>query len=116
MLKKINRLKKRKEFGYIYKHGNVKYSKNLKLYQIQSKNKNVRIGLSVNNKIGNAVCRNKIKRQLRAILKDFIPFVKSKNNLIFVVKESIIELDFNSIRNEVIYLLKKAELLENFNE
>ena len=26
------------------------------------------------------------------------------------------QFDFNSIRNEVIYLLKKAELLENFNE
>lgn len=116
MLNKINRLKKRKEFGYIYKHGNIKYSKNLKLFSIPSKNKIVRIGLSVSNKIGNAVCRNKIKRQLRAILKDYIPFIKAKNNLIIVVKDSITQLDFNSIKKEVEYILNKAELLEIKNE
>ena len=31
MLKSINRLKKRKEFGYIYKHGESVYTKNLVL-------------------------------------------------------------------------------------
>lgn len=116
MLKQNNRLKKRKEFGYIYKHGNVKYSKNLKIYYITSKNKNVRIGLSVNNKIGNAVCRNKIKRQLRAILNEYIPILKNKNNLIIVVKDTIINSNFNDIKNEIDYILKKSDLLEINNE
>ena len=37
-------------------------------------------------------------------------------NLIIVVKDSITQLDFNSIKKEVEYILNKAELLEIKNE
>ena len=111
MLDKSNRLKKRKEFGYIYKNGEIKYSKNMKLYFISSKQKAVRIGLSVNNKVGHAVTRNKIKRQMRAILREFLPQILPKHNLIFMVKDSIINLSFEEIKSEIKYLLNKSNLL-----
>ena len=113
MLNKVNRLKKRKEFGYIYKNGEIKYGKNMKLYFTTSKQKAVRIGLSVNNKVGHAIVRNKIKRQMRAILRELLPQILPKHNLIFMVKDSITGLSFDEIKNEIKYLLNKSNLLSD---
>ena len=110
MLKKINRLKKRKEFAYIYKKGTRIYSPNLTLVKIDSKLPFCKIGFSVNNKIGKAVIRNKIKRRLREIIKPLIPQIKNCN-LILVAKPNITELDFQQLKNETINLLKKGKII-----
>lgn len=110
MIKAQNRLKKRKEFAYIYRKGEKFFTPNLTLYKINSKYPNPKIGFSVNNKIGKAVVRNKVKRRLRAIIKDFLPEIK-KCNLIFVAKPSIIKLEFSEMKTEVQQLLHKGKIL-----
>ena len=47
MLKQDNRLTKRKEFGYVYKHGKYAYNNYLTLIYVPSKLKDVRIGFPV---------------------------------------------------------------------
>ena len=47
MLKQDNRLTKRKEFGYVYKHGKYAYNNYLTLIYVPSKLKDVRIGFFV---------------------------------------------------------------------
>ena len=54
MIKKINRLTKRKEFGYVYKKGQKLNFGQLTVYSIKSRFPYVRFGISVNNKVGNA--------------------------------------------------------------
>ncbi len=110
MLKTQNRLKKRKEFAYIYRKGEKFSSKNLTLYKISSKYPNPKIGFSVSNKIGKAVVRNKVKRRLREIVRPLAPSIK-KCNLIFVAKPTITELDFTALKNEVTQLLIKGNVL-----
>ena len=111
MLKIQNRLKKRKEFAYIYRKGERFHTTNITLYKIASKYPNPKIGFSVNNKVGKAVVRNKVKRRLREIVKEFLPSI-SKCNLIFVVKPSIIELDFEQMKSEVKQILTKGKILD----
>ena len=115
MLEKSNRLRKRKEFGYIYKHGESRYSKFIKLYFISSYQKKVKVGISVNNKVGKAVKRNRIKRQLRAILREILPNLKQKMNYIFVAKEGICDLSFEEIKKEVFVCLEKAKCFEKID-
>ena len=114
MLKKENRLKKRKEFGYIYRKGTKFFSKNMTLVKIKSKYENPRIGFSINAKIGKAVVRNKIKRRLRAIFREIVPQIKYCN-LIIVAQTGIVDLDFTQLKNEVIYLLNKGKVLDENN-
>ena len=68
MLPQKNRLKKRKEFAYIYKNGKKISSSHLSLIFIKSKIYNSRIGISVSNKVGNAVkdTGNNMEKDTRA--------------------------------------------------
>ena len=111
MLKKQNRLTKRKEFAYIYKHGEKTNSKNLSVVSVKSKKKEPRVGFSVNNKIGKAVVRNRIKRQLRDILRRQIPNLKQFQNFVVVAHPTIVECDFHKMENEILWVLKKGNLL-----
>ncbi len=111
MLKAQNRLRKRKEFAYIYRKGEKFNTANLTLLKIYSKYHTPRIGFSVSNKVGKAVTRNKIKRQLREIVRPLIPAIKNCN-LIFVAKPTITETNFQELKNEVKQILSKGKVID----
>lgn len=113
MLPSQNRLKKRKEFAYIYKNGKKINSKNLSLVFVSSKKMETRIGISVSNKVGKAVSRNKIKRQIREVIRFFLKNLKNHQNFILVAKPSITSCCFEDIKKEVFYLLNKGNLFKN---
>ena len=111
MLPSVNRIKKRKQFAYIYKNGKKINSKNLSVVMIKSKLKEPKIGLSVSNKVGKAVVRNKIKRQLRAIARKQLNNLRIHQNFVLIAHPSILECDFSKMEAEVLSLLKKGNLL-----
>lgn len=110
MLKRENRLKKRKEFAYIYKKGSRAYSANFSLIYVKSRYETARFGISVSNRVGKAVIRNKIKRRMRVVLRDVIANIKFYNAVI-VAKPSVVELDFSTLKQEILKLIKKANLI-----
>lgn len=112
MLKEVNRLTKRKEFGYIYKHGKYSFNSYLTLLYVPTKLENPRIGFSVSKKTGKAWKRNKIKRQLREIVKDLIEKINPHYNYIFVTKPEITTLSFNQIKDALIEVLTKAQMMK----
>ena len=71
MLAKQNRLTKKGSFAYLHAHGERSPEKKVKLNYVRSKS-GVRIGFLVSNKIGHAVVRNKVKRRMRAVMREFI--------------------------------------------
>jgi len=113
MLKRINRLKKRYQFNYVYKAGEHFSSENCVLYTASSKTKNIKVGFAVTKKIGHAIVRNKIRRRLREILKKQLPNLKQNYNIIVVAKESIVDAPFDQLTIEIEKLLKKAALFED---
>lgn len=110
MLKAQNRLRKRKEFAYIYRNGERYHSTHLSLIKVFSKYQNPRIGFSVSNKIGKAVVRNKIKRRLREIVRPLVPQIKNCN-IIFVAKTNITESTFAELKTEVTQILTKGKII-----
>lgn len=110
MLKKEFRLKKKKEFNFIYKRGEVFYSKFLALYVAKTKYKNSKFGFVVGHKVGNSVIRHKVKRRLSEVVKDYVLTVPT-NNYIFVAKSGCEQLDFEGIKQNIEYILKKANLV-----
>ena len=113
MLKKINRLKKRYQFNYVYKSGEHFSGEHMVLYVVSSKTKNIKVGLAVTKKVGHAVVRNKIRRRLREIVKNQLQNLKQNYNIIVVAKDNITEASFEKLSNEFLKLIKKANL---FNE
>ena len=72
MLKREYRLKKKYQFNYTYRVGKSAHGKFLAVVYSPSKNKNVRIGISVSKKVGNAVQRNRARRILREAISQFL--------------------------------------------
>lgn len=100
MLSYENRLRKRKEFSYIYRKGEVYYSKLLSLYVVKTKNSKSKIGFSVSNKVGNSVVRHKVKRRLTEIVRPIVKTMPIKN-YIFVARVGISDLTFEQLKEQV---------------
>ena len=110
MLKKNYRLRKKYQFNYVYKTGKVIREPNLLLFYCPSKNKNVKIGLSVNKKVGGAVVRNRIKRLLREALRNELPLLKPNFNIIIFAEPNIVDVPLSSIKEQIDKALLKADL------
>ena len=67
-MKKINIVKKNEDFDYIIKNGKILKNKYFTIYYIPETRDKYRIGITVPKKIGKAVLRNKIKRQIKEII------------------------------------------------
>jgi len=110
MLPKKNRLTKDKEFNNVFKNGRSSYTKILGFKAIKNNLNLNRFGIIVSKKVSKkAVERNKIKRQIRAI-------IKSKNlhqgyDIIVLALPKIINSDYKKIEQSIIYNLTKLRLL-----
>ena len=115
MLDKQNRLKKNRQFNFIYRKGQAKHTKFLSLVFAPSKLTDIKVGFSVSKKIGKSVVRSKVKRRLRAIVREMLPSLEKNYNYIFIAKEGIEVVDFDNLKNEVKAVLKKASLINEKN-
>ena len=113
MLNRLNRLKKRYQFNYVYRVGEHFSGEFCVLYITPSKTKNIKVGLAVTKKVGHAVVRNKTRRRLREIIRVLLPKLKQNYNIIVVAKDSIVSASFSSLSADLEKLIKKADL---FNE
>jgi len=112
MLRSENRLKKRKEFNYIYKKGESFGSKFVALYCSNTPKRVKKVGFSVSKKIGKAYVRNKLKRQMRAIVREQIPNMQDNIAYIFVAKSGIETLSFIELKDCILNVLFKSGKLK----
>jgi ribonuclease P protein component len=72
----------------------------------------IRIGISISRKVSkHAVVRNRIKRQIRAILRDFLPRLAPGWDVVIGVRSQAVECDYHQFLRELEQLLAKAEVL-----
>jgi len=115
MLPKKNRLKKKKDFERIFKRGKGYREDSLLLRVISNNLQFSRFGFIISQKVSKkAVVRNKIKRRLRAIIRESLPKIKKGiDGVIIIVGSGIENNSFKEIKEKVGRLIKKAKLLEN---
>ena len=109
MLNKKNRLKKRREYNFIYKKGQSYYTKHLSLYIMKTKNIDSKFGFSIGSKVGNSVVRHRIKRIMSEIIRQKINLLP-KNNYVFVAKSGCEKNTFEEMKKNIELLLKKANI------
>ena len=94
-MKKKYRLKKNEDFAKIISRKESRVNYSYIVYSAKPKS-NPRIGISVSKKLGNAVVRNKIKRQVRMMV--------------------IIDKIYDVINKDIIIIVRKEYLNKNFEE
>lgn len=110
MLKSENRLRKRKEFAYLYNNGTAKHTANLTLVYLPTKHRSLKVGFSIAKKIGKAHTRNLIKRRLRAIVRDIVPTLPDDYNVVIIAKSGVENLTLGELRNQTKQLFDKSGL------
>ena len=63
-------------------------------------------GIAVGKKVGNAVTRNKIKRQIRNILTKSQRIFPNFHNYIIICKKEVLNLSYQAKENELVNLIK----------
>ncbi|HIK55815.1 MAG TPA: ribonuclease P protein component [Synechococcales cyanobacterium M55_K2018_004] len=122
-LPKAHRLKLRHDFNTVYQRGRRYHSQNLTLVVLKP-NQETRspdvaaspptlIGISIGSKVSKrAVVRNRIKRQIKAILRQFLPTLRPGWKIVVVVRPTAVECDYPQFLQELKKLLIDAEVFD----
>lgn len=104
---KLHTVKKNFDFSSIIHSGIYYKNRSYVIYYKDNNLDHYRFGISVSKKLGNAVNRNKYKRQLRFIIDKYKKNYQNGIDYIIIIKNGFIELDFKSKEEDFVYLLKK---------
>ncbi|MCQ2786786.1 MAG: ribonuclease P protein component [Bacilli bacterium] len=100
-MKRENRIRKNTDFKEIISKHHMIKSDEFTIYSNKNDLDHTRIGISVSSKIGNAVIRNKIKRQIKAMIKDLMKLDKNVDIVIIVregYKNNTFDQNFDSLK------------------
>lgn len=106
-MKVLNRIKKNVEFNKVIDEGKLVKSDSLTLYFLENNLGYTRIGISIPKKSGKAVVRNKIKRQIRAIISQDVKLDKSFDYVLIARKQYDVK-KFEKTRSDIKYLIEKV--------
>ena len=114
-MKKINIIKSNEEYNRIIQNIKPYRTKEFLIFVEKLKTDKYKFGFSISKKIGKAVTRNKIKRQIKNILDQNI--YENNFNCIIMVRKGILDLDYLSINKSLNDVLLKLRIIrENKSE
>lgn len=105
-------LKNDREFERVYKKRKTFGNRNFTLYVDNNDLPYSRVGFSISKKVGKAVVRNKIKRQLRELYRLNRNKIKPGYDFIFVVKSNVSEISFTTLESAFLHILRISHLLK----
>lgn len=113
-MKKINVVKDSDEFTRIIHNIKPIRSKGYLIFIEKTEVSNYQFGITVSNKVGKAVVRNRIKRQIKSI----IDKNSYQNNFkcIIIIKKDILEKDYHTLEKEFNEFFSKYKILEDKHE
>lgn len=99
-LRPQERIRKRKDFLYLYKKGKRYRGKYFNLIYLSNDFSFSRMAVIVSKKVGNAVKRNKIKRKIRALFRRNKGFLKTPHDIIIIAKKEIVESSWITLQGD----------------
>ena len=104
-MKIFNRIKKSDDFLVTIKKGKAYHRNEFTVHMYQTNLGYTRVGLSVSSKLGNAVVRNRIKRQLRAMCDSILDYNARSVDIVIIVRSSFLQGTFDGNKKNLFNLL-----------
>ena len=111
-MKKSYRIKKNEEFSKIIGEKQFFSNASFIIYYSLKSLDNARVGISVSKKLGDAVTRNKIKRQVRMMFLDIFDFESYNYDLICIVRAKYKDFDYAYNKSQLEKLVKKVIIIK----
>lgn len=108
-MKKINVVKKNEDFKKILDMKKTIGNRYMVVYYNENNIYRNRYGISVSKKLGNAVIRNKIKRQVKNIIDKHENLFKKNQDYIIIIKKAFLDLTFQEKEKSIVNLLKHSK-------
>ncbi len=106
-MKKLNIIKKEQEINDVINTGRKIYNRYYYIYNKEnSNNKYYRFCICVSKKLGNAVIRNKNKRQIKDIIDKSNLSFKRESDYVIILRKDITSLTYDQKRDELLKILK----------
>ena len=107
-MKRHEMVKSHEDFNEIIKNGKKLKGKYIYIFSKEKNFSKPNFGVAVGKKLGNAVIRNKFKRQFRNIVDKNKFLFKNNNNYIIMIKKEAINASFSELELDLINTLKKG--------
>ena len=99
-------LRKSEDFSQIISNQVGHKNKYFSIYYKESKK--TLYGITVPKKVGKAVIRNKLKRQMKNIISNNEKYIHSNYNYVIIIKEPSLKLDYEGLTKNLLDLMKKV--------
>ncbi|WP_457744374.1 ribonuclease P protein component [Sulfurimonas sp.] len=105
----FNTLKLHKEFQYVYNRGKNQHSNGVVLFFLPQ-NGIHKVGFTATKKLGNAVKRNRAKRRMRALFREYSNSLQD-GTYVFVAKVGLFDSSYEQLANDFKKVLTRAKTL-----
>jgi ribonuclease P protein component len=82
----------------------------LSLFYARNSRENVRVGISVSKKLGNAVTRNRLKRRIRSSIMRVLSGHSPAYDIVFVARQGLAAAEFEKVQKAVETALRRTIL------
>ncbi len=105
-MKRTETIKDQKVFNHLIRNGKFVKNKYYIIYNEETKEDKIYFGIAISNKVGNAVTRNKLKRQTRVIIDKYRNLFKNRHNYIIMIRKACKDSEFSSLDHAILELLE----------
>lgn len=112
-MKKTYRIKKEKEFQQVINARASYANRNIVLFILPKEHQaHFRVGISVGKKIGNAVMRNRVKRQLREAVYELRHELPQSLDFVLIARPSIVQLSTKEVVKNLRHVCRLANIID----
>ena len=108
-MKKINIVKNNRSFDDIINKGRFIKNEYYVIYYKNREESTYKFGISVSKKLGNAIIRNKLKRQARSIIDNHKKLYQNNKDYIIMIRKAFIDTDYKLLEESFIKLMNKID-------
>ncbi|WP_044641422.1 ribonuclease P protein component [Risungbinella massiliensis] len=115
-MQRQHRLRKKRDFSRVFRGGNSIANRQFVLYIKRNRSSELRLGISVSKKVGNAVTRNRVKRLVKEVVRAWIPSLQPDVDLVLIARNPTANMGYHEIKSSIRHLFQKAGLFHSIPE